>query len=149
MIFDASEGVYNVLNNDVTLSGILTGGIYYANDILYTISQRATPAAFDGSLMKPNALVVNNAQRPDGAIGTQLSQLQSFTQLVDIMLMDDPSATWSTLDSAGDRVYELLQGSVVTGYGHSSVVTVYRFRNPDYQGAIALYMQVDIRGIRG
>lgn len=111
--------VKSVLEGDVTLAAILTGGVYSRAGISRTL----TPDAFDSKgAIKPCAVVTEEATN---RIGHREDKMEMVSLVV--WLYEDEGSGYTLIDTAKMRVRALLHDQTVTtsdGYVHH-IVHVY------------------------
>ena len=101
---------------DATLLATLTGGVHdHATLGVLGASKLPASAYTAGGKLKPLAIVRGRAVVPTGELADRSSQYASTRQVVEVWLYDDRDATAAALDTAGARIYALLQERPVTG----------------------------------
>lgn len=98
------------MDADVTLTAILTGGVYTAGAVgIEGISRDTTPLAFDAAgRLKPSALVRQRGLVPTGDVLDPITQQASASQVVEIYVYQRQGYT--SIDTALARLYTLFQG---------------------------------------
>lgn len=104
------EQVAQLLQEDSTLMGILTGGIYARGTVGQNgITRETAPNAFDShGWLKPCALVKQRGLIPTADVLDYDAKVMSATQVVEVWFYQDTGYDW--IDAAMARVYALLQG---------------------------------------
>lgn len=107
--------VANLMSSDLTLSGLLTGGVHTVREI----TRQATPSAFDANgEVRPCALVKVESEAADGPKQT------SGRGFVVVYFYDRDSS--QVIDQAIDRLYQILHrtkaGSHVWEFTHANDV---------------------------
>lgn len=103
----AYSAILAALQDDATLAGILTGGLYDGT-VINDISRQATPAAYDEySELKPCAIVKPETQAPAGP------HPDSSRLFVTIWFYQQSGS--ADIDVARIRAYHLLHRSTVAG----------------------------------
>jgi len=101
---------------DLTLSALLTGGLY-AFDALGPLglsrSNQATAAAFDDGEVLPCAVVKARGAQPSGGIADPNRATRSIRQVVEVYLYQ--AGGYATIESAAARIRALLDMQVVDG----------------------------------
>lgn len=112
---DADELVYDRLAADETLTDILTGGVYFADDLPGEgITKKTYPDVWNGVRLKPFAVVRGRGVIPTTEVRDKQAQLTSTNQVIEIWLYDDRDAGYGRLKQARDRIYNLLHERPVT-----------------------------------
>jgi hypothetical protein len=106
-----------ILNADVTLLALLTGGVHISATVgPLGITRDTVATAFDADgYLKPAALVRQRDIVPTGDVIDYDAKIESARQMVEVWLYADSGAGYSTLDTAGARVRTLLMGRQLTG----------------------------------
>jgi len=103
----AYSAILATLQDDASLAGILTGGLYDGT-VINDISRQATPAAYDEySELKPCAIVKSETQAPAGP------HPDSSRLFVTIWFYQQSGS--ADIDVARIRAYHLLHRSTVAG----------------------------------
>jgi hypothetical protein len=104
-----------VLEADVTLVALATGGIYdYAETGPNGISRTTTPAAFDSNeIIKPCILLKSRGSTPDLALTDEGAQYLSTREALECWFYDDTG--YSNIEAMRDRVYTLLHAVQLAG----------------------------------
>jgi hypothetical protein len=96
--------IYNRLNDDATLAGILTGGVYH--DIAEITRQGATGAFDDNQEIKPCGLIKLSSESPTGPYWN------SQRLVVNIYLYE--RAGYDNIEAARARIFRLLHKKTLT-----------------------------------
>lgn len=107
------DEVAAILEADVTLMAILTGGVYTSGELgPLGITRDTAEGAFDADgWLQPCALVKEAPTVSTSDVTDYEAQVQSARQRVEIWLYQD-QGSYAALDSARARIYTLLQGYV-------------------------------------
>lgn len=112
-----ADDIKTILVADAGVGGVntlLTGGIYTFGELSeHGINRRDNQTAFNGTLLKPCAVIKDRAQTPDNGINDPDLQLKSYVQVVEIWLYNNRNAGYGTLDTVWNRIYGLLEGKPV------------------------------------
>lgn len=112
-----ADDIKTILVADAGVGGVntlLTGGIYTFGELgEHGINRRDNPSAFNGTLLKPCAVIKDRAQTPDNGIMNPDLQLVSYSQVVEIWLYNNRNAGYASLETVWNRIYGLLQGKPV------------------------------------
>lgn len=103
---------YAILSADATLLATLQGGVYKRESVgIEGITRKTTPNAFENGLLRPCALIAERVTVPDGVVKDLMARVISTRVVVEIYLYCDANAGYGFLDTAGNRLYALLQGA--------------------------------------
>lgn len=98
-----------LLDADVPLNAILTGGIYKYEDLgVEGISRETTPAAFSSGFLLPCALIKQRGEVITPEVEDFDTLLLSTSQVVEVWLYEERGYT--DLDSAKSRLITILHG---------------------------------------
>lgn len=148
-----ADDVKAVLVADVGAGGaatLLAGGIYTFDETGQSgLSRINTPDAFSGNALLPTCVVKSRSQVPDGGIVDAELQTRSYRQMVEVWLYDDAYATYSTIDTIWQRVFELLEEQAV---GASSEIARWQgntvdMRDPALENVIFRRNDFEFRGL--
>jgi hypothetical protein len=115
-VTDADQLVYDRLAADETLTDILTGGVYFADDLPGEgITKKTYPDVWNGVRLKPFAVVKGRGVIPTFDVRDKEAQLTSTNQVIEIWLYNDRDAGYTTIKQARDQIYTLLHERPVTG----------------------------------
>lgn len=102
-----------VLEADVTLMAILTGGVYTAGALgLGGINRQDTAVAFSNGYLQPCALVKQRSFVPDGVVVDHTTGHASAARVIEIYVYED--AGYTNIDGALARIFTLLHGHQFT-----------------------------------
>lgn len=104
-----------VLEADITLSTVATGGIYDLDEAGPNgISRTITPSAFDDNeVIKPCVLVKLRSATPDGELEDEAEQYVSVREVLEVWFYEDSG--YSNINTMRDRVYTLLHATQLLG----------------------------------
>lgn len=113
------QAIYSYLTADVTLMGILSGGLYDANEV-GEISRQNTPEAFDAnSELKPCGLMRMGSPTSFGPY--------TYSARSGMSLLFYERAGYANTEAARERVYTLLHESKLTPAGETAGCWVIRW----------------------
>lgn len=126
------------LSGDVTLAGILTGGVYpFSETGVNGISPASTPAAFEDGFMKPTALVRTRTETPWGGIHDVNTPTTSYRSVVEVYVYDEGDRPEDAIESAYLRVIAILHEKFVAGAGRLKHINGLKdLRDPEMSNAI-------------
>jgi hypothetical protein len=111
-----SNVVKAILEADTSLNAILTGGIYdFEETDRRGITFQNTPAAFNGPLINPCAIIHARRELPLSSIKDEAAQVTAVSQAIEIWIYQE--AGYDAIELAMQRIYTLLQDKNFTGLG--------------------------------
>lgn len=134
-----ADTIKTLLDADVTLTALLTGGIYTNTTISeIAVNRHTSPSAFQPgnlSFLRPLLIINQRVERPMGGLADSDTSYQSTYQIVELWYYNDRGAGYATLDSAASRVYTLLNGERLTGAFDVRRISHLASRDSAYQNA--------------
>ena len=141
--------VRNKLVADATLMALLTGGLYaYEGLSGEGITRKTLAGAYSTGFLAPCGVVKGRALIPFGGVRDQESQYTSVRQVIEIWLYADAGAGLTTLTSAANRIYKVLEGQTVTNSHPLRWLSQESFVERELQQARAILIEFEVIGYR-
>lgn len=140
-----------VLDADATLNALLTGGIFAYRDLGVSgvgftniIDARRDPST---GIFEPFGVVRGrNVITTSNRLHDEDTQYVAVEQTIEIWILDDPTSTKAVIDSATDRIYQLLEFRPPEGAFQCELVHYFDARDYDFSGARAMAVEFLITG---
>lgn len=144
------SAIHVKLTADITLMALLTGGMYYSENMKQIgITRTSVPSAFDSSgFIKPCGVVIGRNVIPIQPIKTPASGYRIVQQSIEVYLYNDADAGYSTLKTAKDRVVTLLDMKTVTNSFAIQLEGEVIFREIPLNNACAIRIDFNLTGKR-
>ena len=141
-----SSIIRDVLAGDVTLAGLLVGGVYsFAQTGRSGISRASLAEAFDNAsgFLQPCAVVKAGVVAQAEAIRDSVA---GSRQLVEVYLYNDGDSDYATINAARDRVVALLDRQWIGGAGWlRQVGGADDGRDPKLNGAAVIRVDFEVK----
>lgn len=137
-----TEEVKALLEADTALMNLLTGGIHIYEALRGGgITRGTVPGAYAGGKMLPHLIIRERGQIPMG-LRDEGSNMVTVESTVELHLYNAATATYATLNSAEQRIFELLNfGKVGYQARMQNKVSIY---DPTRENANHLYLTYQI-----
>jgi hypothetical protein len=144
-----TAGIKTLIAANSAIMTLFTGGVYTDDETGRNgIGRSTTPAAYDADgFLQPCAYVKERAQIGNwgGAVGN--SGFTGTRQVVEVWIYDD--AAYTTIASARDLVFALLQRALITGYGRLRYLGFIKDVAPDLNDAPFFRLEFELIGLLG
>jgi hypothetical protein len=136
------------------LATLLTGGIYEQDSEVPAngINRKTLPAVYENGgngKMKPFAVVHGRAQVPFSPIKEPTTQFRPTRQVVEIYVRIDRDTPASTLRTAQDLIYGLLEQKRVAGSWKILYTNILEYDDPDLNNAPTMRLEYTVVGHLG
>lgn len=144
------SAVHTVLSADSTLLSLLTGGVFNYDSLPADgISRTAYSSAYNATtgLLKPIVVVKGRGVTPEGSLRDANGQYISVRQVVELWFYADRDAGYTTIKSAADRAYALLQDKGLTAAFNCRLVnSLDSLRASEMQDAVSIRRDYEVIG---